>query len=118
MRLSCSGSRCSPSAGQPMPSGWGSGRGSCARCWLAPTPASSPASRCQPLDPPALAVGEVAEAVVQAVAAVLPELVHPGRQPVAAPALGERQLLLAVARFELGHPRLQHLPALDHLALG
>ena len=58
------------------------------------------------------AAGAVAEAVVQAVLAVLPELPLRGRKPVAAPVLGERRVRVGVAGGQLRHARLQPVAAL------
>src|ERR1041385_8048787 len=73
--------------------------------------------RSEPGDRPAVAVRRVEEAVVQAIVAVLPELVALGSHPDAAPVLGQRQLPLGVEVGQLSHEPLGRGSALHGPAL-
>src|SRR5262245_33671067 len=76
-------------------------------------------SRREPLDAPSLVAGfpRVAEAVVHAAVAPLPELDHLGREQVAAPVLGPLEIGLGEISSELGEAAVE-LIALDRPALG
>src|SRR5690349_15533090 len=73
--------------------------------------------RSEPGDSPAIALRGVDEAVVQAVLAVLPELVELGPHADAAPVLRQRQLAIGTQRLELRHEPLERGPALHMPAL-
>src|SRR4051794_10670811 len=87
----------------------------------------SSTSRCQALDPPAIAAtvtfypgAHVAQPVVQPAGPALPELEQLRPHPEPAPARRARHRLRAafrVAGLELGDPGLEHLAARDHPAL-
>src|SRR5512134_3013026 len=71
----------------------------------------------QALDPPAMAVAGVAEAIVHAVVAALPELDRLGLEEVAAPVLRPGDILAVELAHQLGEALFQLL-ALDGPALG
>src|SRR4029450_4887898 len=71
----------------------------------------------EPLDLPGVGGASVAEAVVEAVGAALPELDDLVGQAVAAPETGQGELAV-LPGGHLGHAPLQDGPAVDHPALG
>ena len=71
-------------------------------------PGERPGLRSQPLDAPAGALGQIAEAVVHAVAPALPELEHRGRQSVAAPERRQWYLLVFVFLLHLFDHRFEN----------
>src|SRR5882724_11062862 len=81
------------------------------------TPRSHP-SWCQPLDQPtAIRLSRVAKSVVQTVWTALPEF-HPIRfEPITAPMRRQWYRLVAEAFGHLCHARIEHAPAIEHLAL-
>src|SRR5918999_3759251 len=73
----------------------------------------------EPLDPPAATcIGQVAEAVVEAAGAVLPELPGVWNQAIAAPVLADRQVAALVLPSQFGHALLEPLAARHRAALG
>src|SRR5438270_39826 len=86
--------------------------------FAAPDAGSFRRSRRQALDDPAVALPPVAEAVVEAVGLLLPELDTLGGDPVAAPASRTGHVrVIGVSLGDLGHLRLEGGPARDDLAL-
>jgi hypothetical protein len=80
---------------------------------------SAAALRSQTLDlPVAIRATAVAQTVVATVLAMLPELECLGRQAKAAPAVGEREVIVGVVGCKLGDALLEPFPARDHLTLG
>src|SRR5688500_5370190 len=77
-----------------------------------------PTSGGEALDHPGVAGAAVAEAVVEAVGAALPELDHLGGEAVAAPEVGQGELAVREAGGQLGDPPLQGGAVVDHPALG
>src|SRR5207302_8332431 len=72
---------------------------------------------CEALDLPAATFPRVAEAVVQAALAMLPELVGVGNDPDPAPRLRKRNGQTLVLALQLGDTPLELVAAAEHAAL-
>src|ERR1700748_3432192 len=88
------------------------------RALASPFRVLDPVSRCEPIDlPRSVRPTRVPKSVVQTVRAALPKFHFVGLESITAPVRRQWNWLVAEALGHLCHARIEHTPAIKHLAL-